>query len=111
MTLLTSDFQERDPYRKLTVGLSHAWVGGFMAALGLPLLVIMVLYIGKEVVFDLSSLKERRWLVWADSAVDAAFVYLGAAMVAYMDARYGFGAIAMGGAYFLTERLANDGSR
>ena len=38
----TSDFQERDPHRKLTVGLSHAWVGGFGVVIGLP--------IGKEVV-------------------------------------------------------------
>lgn len=59
----------------------------------------------------MSGLKDRRWRLWADSAVDAAFVYLGAAMVAYMDARYGFGAVAMGGAYFLTERMTNGGNK
>ena len=44
-----------------------------------------------------------RWLI-ADSIIDWIFTYLGAACVAYMDARYGVGVLAVGFSYFIAEK-------
>lgn len=102
--MFESDYLERDPYKKLATGLAHAWLGGFLVFLGLPIWAIMVGYVLWEVISGLMGFKPRVWRLWADSAVDAAFVYLGAALVAYMDVRFGFGILAMGAAYFIANR-------
>ena len=115
MTFLESDYMERDPYRKLTVGLSHAF-GGALLIMVLPMWLVILGYFVKEVIFDLSRVfmaDRSKWLsrVWADrwlvadSLVDWSFWWLGAAMVAYSDARYGFAALVVGAAYFMTEKV------
>ena len=111
MTFTESDYLERDPYRKLTVGLSHAFGGALLIMSGLPMLLVIFGYFIKELVFDLSRVfmsDRSKWMhhIWADrwlvsdSLVDWAFWSLGALMVAHSDARYGFGALAVGAAYF-----------
>ena len=109
MTFLESDYLERDPYRKLTVGLAHAFGGAFLAIMGVPLWLIAIGYTAKEVGFDIRSVArgDGLWRVLPDSVVDLCFTVLGAAMVAYGDARYGFGALAVGAAYFVAGKLFN----
>lgn len=113
----TSDYLERNPYRKLTVGLSHAF-GGSLLIMVLPMWLVIAGYLAKEVVFDLSRVlmaDRSKWLshIWADrwlvadSLTDWAFWYLGAAMVAYNDARYGFSVLIVGAAYFAAEKWAD----
>ena len=117
-TFGASDYMERDPYRKLTVGLSHAFGGSLLIVAGMPMLWVVFGYFAKEVIFDLSRvfvghpskwtprIWADRWLV-ADSLTDWAFWYLGAAMVAYNDARYGFAVLIVGAAYFAAEKWAD----
>lgn len=119
MIFLESDYLERDPYRKLTVGLSHAFGGALLIMAGLPMMLVIFGYFAKEVAFDLArvfSADRSKWLhhIWADrwlvadSVVDWAFWWLGAAMVAYSDARYGFAALVVGAAYFAVGKISND---
>lgn len=114
----TSDYLERDPYRKLAVGLAHAFGGALLITAGLPLLLVVAGYFAKEVVFDLARVfvaDRSKWLhhIWADrwlvadSLTDWAFWWLGAAMVAHSDARYGFAALVVGAAYFVAGKLFN----
>ncbi len=114
----TSDYLERDPYRKLTVGLSHAFGGALLITAGLPLMLVILGYFAKEVIFDLGRvfvadrlkwlhhIWHDRWLV-SDSLTDWCFWWLGAAMVAHSDARYGFAALIVGAAYFVAGKLFN----
>ena len=115
---LASDYLERDPYRKLTVGLSHAFVGALLIVAGMPMLLVVFGYFVKEVTFDLARVfkgHRSKWLhnIWADrwlvsdSVVDWSFWWLGAAMVAYGDARYGFAALVVGAAYFAVGKVFN----
>ena len=118
MTFLESDYLERDPYRKLAVGLAHAFGGALLVMAGMPVWLVILGYFVKEVAFDLARVfdgDQSKWLrhIWADrwlvsdSVVDWSFWWLGAAMVAYGDARYGFGALAVGAAYFVAGKLFN----
>lgn len=116
MLFLESDYLERDPYRKLTVGLSHAFGGALLIVAGVPMFLVILGYFIKEVVFDLARVfagDRSKWLrlMWADrwlvsdSVVDWVFWWLGAAMVAYSDAQYGFGVLAVGAAYFIVGKV------
>ena len=116
MIFLTSDYLESDPYRKLTVGLSHAFGGALLIMAGLPMMLVVFGYFAKEVIFDLARVftaDRSKWLshIWADrwlvsdSLVDWSFWWLGAAMVAYGDARYGFAALVVGAAYFVVGKI------
>ena len=102
---LTSDYMERDPERKFYVGLGHGFLGVFLFILGLPLWVIVIVYIAKEVFLDLRG-KFNNWRVWADSTVDFIFTILGALAVAYMDWRYGAGVFAIAFSYFAAEKYS-----
>lgn len=115
-TFLTSDHAERDPYSKLTVGLSHAFGGTLLVMAGLPLMLVVFGYFVKEVIFDLARVfvaDRSKWLhhIWrdrylvADSLTDWCFWWLGAAMVAHNDARYGFAVLIVGAAYFAAGKL------
>ena len=99
----TSDYLERDPYRKLTVGISHAWLGGFLVIVGIPIALIVIGYIVKEVVFDLRGKFGNKALL-ADSAVDLVLTWLGGLLAASHDWRYGVGVLAVGAAYFMAEK-------
>jgi len=113
---LTSDYLERDSERKFNVGLAHAFGGAFLIIAGVPLVLVIFGYFAKEVIFDLARVfvSDRskwlhhmwadRWLV-ADSLTDWAFWWLGAAMVAHSDARYGFAALVVGAAYFIAGKI------
>jgi len=118
MTFLESDYLERDPKRKFDVGLAHAFGGALLVMAGLPLMLVIFGYFVKEAVFDLSRVfmaDRSKWLshIWADrwlvadSLTDWSFWWLGAAMVAYSDARYGFAALVVGSAYFMAGKLIN----
>ena len=112
----TSDYMDRDPYRKLTVGLSHAFGGSLLIVAGIPMVLIVFGYFAKEVIFDLSRvfvghpskwmrrIWADRWLV-ADSLVDWSFWWLGAAMASYSDVWYGIAALTVGSAYFMAEKV------
>ncbi len=111
----TSDYLERDPYRKLTVGLSHAFGGALLISAGLPLMLVIAGYFAKEVIFDLARVfvaDRSKWLhhIWldrwlvADSLTDWCFWWLGAAMVAHGNSWYGFAALVVGAAYFVAEK-------
>ena len=112
----TSDYLERDPKKKLDVGLAHAFVGGVLIAYGIAMFWVMAIYIGKEIIFDMWRVwrgGSSKWLnnIWkdrllaADSATDAAFWYLGAAMFATSDYRYGVAAVIAGSAYFIAAKV------
>ena len=116
MIFLESDYLVRDPYRKLTVGLSHAFGGALLIVAGMPMWLVVLGYFVKEVAFDLARVfvaDRSKWLhhIWADrwlvsdSVVDWSFWWLGAAMVAYSDARYGFGVLAVGEACFIVGKV------
>lgn len=107
MIFLESDYLERDPYRKFVVGLAHAFGGALLVMAGLPLWLIAIGYTAKEVGFDIRSVNRGNgaWRVLPDSIVDLCFTMLGAAMVAYGDARYGFAALIVGAAYFIAGKL------
>ena len=111
-----SDYLERDPKRKFDVGLAHAFGGALLIMAGLPLMLVVFGYFAKEVIFDLARVftaDRSKWLthIWADrwlvsdSVVDWAVWWLGAAMVAHSDARYGFGALVVGAAYFAAGKV------
>jgi len=116
MTFLESDYLERDPKHKFDVGLAHAFGGALLVMAGLPLMLVVFGYFAKEVIFDLARVWKGhrskwvyqiwtdRWLV-ADSIIDWVFWYLGAAMVAHWDARYGLAALIVGGAYFAAGKV------
>ena len=119
-TFGTSDYLERDPYRKLVVGIAHAWFGSYLIKNGVDMWVVLVGYLGKEVIFDMarvflsgarSKLLHRMWVdrrLVADSAVDWVFTWLGAASVFYSDTMYDHAVLAVGGAYFVAGKLFND---
>jgi hypothetical protein len=121
MTFTESDYMDRDPYRKLTVGLAHAFGGALLVTAGLPFILVIFGYFAKEVIFDLSRVftADRpkwmhhiwadRWLV-ADSLTDWCFWWLGALMVQSGDARYGFAVLVVGAAYFVAGKW-RDGKR
>ena len=98
------DHLDRNPYRKLTVGLSHAWFGGFLAML-IPLSLIAIGYIAKEVYFDLNRGTSRNLNIWVDSTTDLLFTIMGAAMVSTLDYRYGIGVLLSGAAYFVAHKV------
>ena len=102
----TSDYLESEPERKFYVGLAHAWFGGFLFFFGLPIWLIVVGYIAKEVILDLRG-KFNKWIIWADSAVDFIFTLLGALMVSSHDWRYGVGILAIAFSYFVAGKLFN----
>ena len=112
----TSDYLERDPYRKFVVGIAHAFGGAFLIIAGVPMLLVILGYFAKEVIFDLARVfvaDRSKWLhhIWADrwlvadSIIDWCFWWLGAAMVAHWDARYGFAALGVGAAYFIAGKV------
>jgi len=98
-----SDYAERDPKRKLDVGLAHAFVGCMLAVVGIPLWLIAVGYLVKEVSLDIlrrATGSPLRWVL-ADSIVDWSFTVMGAAMVAHGDWRWGAWILVVGAAYFI----------
>ena len=116
MTFLESDYLERNPKRKFDVGLAHAFGGAYLIMEGFPMWQVILGYFIKEVTFDLARVfkgHRSKWLhhIWADkclvsdSLIDWSFWWLGAAMVAYSDARYGFAALAVGATYFVAGKL------
>ena len=109
MTFLESDYMDRNPYRKLTVGLSHAFGGALLIMAGVPMWLVVLGYFAKEVMFDLKRVQglwaDRRLV--SDSIVDWIFWWLGAAMVSYDNAWYGFAALAVGAAYFVAGKVQN----
>ena len=116
MTFLESDYLVRDPYYKFVVGLAHAFGGNYLITEGYPMWQVILGYFLKEVLFDLArvfaghrskwarQIWADRWLV-SDSIVDWCFWYLGAAMALHGDARYGFGVLAVGAAYFVVGKI------
>ena len=113
-----SDYMERDPYRKFVVGIAHAWFAGFLVRQGMPLWMVGLGYLGKEIIFDLARIfvgRSAKWLkrAWADrllvadSAIDWAFTWIGAAQVTYGDPRYDYAVLAIGAAYFVAGKLFN----
>ena len=121
----TSDYLDRDPYRKFVVGIAHAWFGGFLARVtplllvkigitqhisdtvvtGIVLTVIALGFACKEYWLDLSRGRSRDLRIWADSLTDLSFTMMGAATVVSDDWRYGLGVLAAGLAYFVAGRL------
>ena len=116
MTFLESDYLERDPKRKFDVGLAHAFGGALLITAKFSMPIVLLVYFIKEVAFDLALVfkgSRSKWAyqIWtdrrlvADSITDWSFWWLGAAMVAYSDARYGFAALIVGSAYFIAGKL------
>ena len=73
----------------------------------IPLWLIVIGYIIKEVTFDISSVNkgDGSWRVLPDSIVDLIFTILGAAMVSTLDYRYGIGVLLSGAAYFVAHKV------
>ena len=103
-SLLRSDYLERDPYRKFTVALAHAFGGALLVMVGLPLWLVVAGYVVKEIAFDIRSVNRGDGalrLVVADSIVDLVFWTLGALMVAENDFRFGVAVVMLGASYFI----------
>ena len=117
MTFLESDHLERDPYRKLVVGIAHAWFGAYLIKNGVEMWVVLVGYLGKEIIFDMarvffsgvrSKMLHRMWVdrrLVADSAVDWVFTWLGAASVFYGNTMFDHAVLAVGTAYFVAGKV------
>lgn len=113
----TSDYLVRDPYRKLVVGIAHAWFGAYLIKNGVEMWVVLVGYLGKEIIFDMacvffsgvrSKLLHRIWVdrhLVADSAVDWVFTWLGAASVFYGDTMFDHAVLAVGASYFVAGKV------
>ena len=118
MIFLESDYLERDPYRKFVVGLAHAFGAVVLTKADVPFMIVVFGYPIKEIMFDLARVftgHSSKWLrnIWtdwrlvADSLIDWAFWWMGAAMVAYDDVRYGFAGLSVGAEYVVAGKMCD----